>query len=130
MLQFTIAKSRQDLEGILSLQHANLAINLSGEEIESQGFVTVVHSYELISKLNKAEPHVIAKDADKVVGYTLAMTNAAKADIPVLVPMFELFESIDYDGRKLSSYQYIVVGQVCVDKEYIGQQVLDRCYKE
>ena len=130
MLEFTIAKSRHDLEGILSLQRANLAVNLTGEEIQSQGFVTVVHSYEMISKLNKAEPHVIAKDGDKVVGYTLAMTSAAKNDIPVLVPMFELFESIDYSSRKLSTYQYIVVGQVCVDKEYRGQQVLDKCYAE
>jgi hypothetical protein len=130
MLEFTTAKSRQDLEGILTLQRANLASGLSAEEIQSQGFVTVVHSYEMISKLNKAEPHVIAKDLDRVVGYTLAMTREAKADIPVLVPMFELFEIIFYDSRKLSEYNYIVVGQVCVDKEYRGQHVLDNCYAE
>jgi len=130
MLEFTTAKSRQDLEGILTLQRANLAAELSVEEIQSQGFVTVVHSYEMINKLNSVEPHVIAKDGDRVVGYTLAMTREAKDDIPVLVPMFELFENINYQGRKLADYNYIVVGQVCVHKEYRSMHVLDNCYAE
>ncbi|MGB4771184.1 MAG: GNAT family N-acetyltransferase [Chitinophagaceae bacterium] len=126
-LVFTKAKDA-DLQGILSLQQANLKQHLSPEEVASQGFVTVVHDMDLIKRLNDQENHIIARDGDKVVGYTLAMTREAKKDIPVLVSLFDQLETIPLGNEMLADYQYIVVGQVCVDKDYRGQQVLDRCY--
>lgn len=110
------------------MQKANLAGNLSPDEIASQGFVTVVHSFADLKKMNDAEQHIIAKDGDKVVAYLLAMTDAAKNDIPVLKPMFKLFGDIQYNGQPIATYTYIVVGQVCVAKAHRGQGVLDECY--
>lgn len=117
-----------DLRGILSLQQANLKQHLSPEEVASQGFVTVVHDMDLIRRLNDREQHIIARDGERVVGYTLAMTRDAREDIPVLVSLFNQLETIPLGGQMLSDYRYIVVGQVCVDKAYRGQHVLDRCY--
>ncbi len=128
MLTFSKAASTIDLEGILQLQKANLAQGLSLEEIQSQGFVTVNHSFEQLKKLNDFEKHVIAKDGDKVVGYVLAMTPQSKLDIPILFPMFDAFDKIIFNGRKVSDCHYIVVGQVCVDKAYRGQGIFDQCY--
>ena len=128
MLIYTSAKTDSDLLGILSLQSANLPSNLPAEEMASQGFVTVVHSFDDLKKMNDAEPHIIAKDGDKVIAYLLAMTPAAKNDIPVLRPMFQLFDAVQFSGKPVSFFQYIVVGQVCVDKGYRGQGVLDNCY--
>lgn len=129
MLRYTTAQSDNDLRGILALQGANLASNLSAEEIALQGFVTVVHSFDELKKMNDVEPHVIAKDGDKVVAYLLAMTDAAKDDIPVLKPMFTLFANIHYNDKPITAWDYIVVGQVCVDKAYRGQGVLDESYR-
>lgn len=126
-LTFTKATD-QDLQGILTLQQANLKKHLSPEETASQGFVTVVHDLELIKRLNDREQHIIARDGDRVVGYTLAMTREARNDIPVLVSLFDQLETIPMGDQKLSDYRYIIVGQVCVDKAYRGQRVLDRCY--
>ena len=128
MLQFTTADTEQDLAGILRLQRENLAMNLSPEEVGSQGFVTVVHRPDDLRAMNEIERHVIVKDGETVVGYLLAMTPASKADIPVLIPMFETFDAVLYHGRPISAYQYIVVGQVCVGKDYRGKGVLDRAY--
>ena len=128
MIVYTTAQDDNDLKGILSLQKANLAKNLQQTEIDSQGFVTVLHRMEDLQKMNGLEQHVIAKDNDRVVAYLLAMTEDSKYDIPVLVPMFELFENIEYKNKPLSQYNYMVVGQVCVDKKYRGQGVLDKCY--
>jgi L-amino acid N-acyltransferase YncA len=130
MITYTVANSKSDLEGILTLQKANLAKGLSREEIESQGFVTVSHTYELLKKLNDYEKHVIAKDGEKVAGYLLAMTQDTKHDIPVLIPMFGIFDSIIYRGKKVSEYNYLVVGQVCIDKAYRGQGILDHSYEK
>ena len=128
MIVYTTSQDDNDLTGILSLQRANLARNLEKEEIESQGFVTVLHRLVDLQKMNSIEQHIIAKDNDTVIAYLLAMTEESKLDIPVLVPMFDLFESIRYKNKLLSQYHYMVVGQVCVDKKYRGQGVLDKCY--
>ncbi|MCO6496830.1 MAG: GNAT family N-acetyltransferase [Chitinophagaceae bacterium] len=129
MVTYTTAVSKSDLEGILKLQKANLPRNLNVAEIESQGFVTVDHSYKLLKKMNDTEPHVIAKDGDKVAGYVLAMTKELRNEIPILFPMFSVFDNIAYNGKKISDFNYMLVGQVCVDKAYRGQGVFDNCYE-
>ena len=128
MIAVTQATSEQDLRGILHLQGENLATNLSPEERASQGFVTVVHSYEQLSDLNVQEKHIVAKEGDRVIGYLLAMTQRSKGDIPVLIPMFEMFNELVYGGKRIADQNYIVVGQVCIDKSYRGKGILDQCY--
>ena len=128
MITYTTANSINDLEGILDLQKRNLAGSLTKDEIQSQGFVTVDHSYDQLEKLNDQEKHVIAKDDKKVIGYLLAMTKRSRFDIPVLIPMFELFNTVSYNGKKISEYNYLVVGQVCVDRAWRGKSILDQCY--
>ena len=129
MIEYTTTESEHDLRGIIDLQRRNLPVNLSAEEIASQGFVTVVHDLDVLRKMHAIEPSVIARDKGTVVAYLLAMTAQSKMDVPVLIPMFELFDSLQFRGRSLSSFNYLVVGQVCVDKAYRGQGILDACYK-
>src|SRR6478736_8402968 len=127
---FTTSQKDQDLSQILELQKKNLARFLSPEEIIREGFVTVHHSFENLKKMNSREQSVIAKENNTVVAYLLAMTQQSKHDIPTLVPMFEIFNQIAFRGKKISEYNYLVVGQVCVAKEFRGKGVLDNCYKE
>ncbi|WP_421799155.1 GNAT family N-acetyltransferase [Haliscomenobacter sp.] len=128
MITYTTAQTKADLEGVLELQKANLTRNLSPEEIKNQGFVTIQHSYKQLAKLNEIEAHLIAKDGDRVIAYLLAMTAASKNDIAILDPLFESFDKLEYKGIKIADYKYLVVGQVCVDKDYRGQGILDACY--
>lgn len=125
--QVTIKTSdtEEELLGILKLQKANHAASLTSI---ADGFVTVSHRLEDLEKMNAIAPHIIAKDGQKVVAYILAMTPECKEDIPVLKPMFEQFDQILYKGSKVSEYQYIVIGQVCVDKDYRGMGILDLAY--
>lgn len=129
-LVYTTSKSEKDLLGIIELQKKNLSSNLTHEEISSQGFVTVVHSLTDLKKMNDIEQHIICKDKENIIAYLLAMTLKSQHDIPVLIPMFEAFKMVSYRGKPVSSYKYIVVGQVCVDKNYRGKGILDRCYEE
>ncbi len=127
---FTIAQTDQDLVQILALQKQNLAQTLSPDEITREGFVTVAHSFEDLKKMNSYEQSVIAMKNGTVIAYLLAMTEQSKHDIPILVPMFDVFNQITFQHRKVSEYNYLVVGQVCVAKEFRGQGVLDECYQE
>jgi hypothetical protein len=128
MITYTTSNTKEELDGILKLQKENLAHGLSVDEIQSQGFVTVNHTYDVLEKMNDLEKHVIAKDGETVISYCLAMTKESKFDIPVLVPMFEVFDQIVYKEKIISTVNYIVVGQVCVGKAYRGQGIFDNCY--
>lgn len=129
MITVTTAQSDQDLREIIALQTINLPKNISAEEAQKQGFVTVVHDFEMLKKMNDDEAHIIAKLDGKVVGYCLAMTQKFKSDIPVLVPMFDKMDEQMYKGKFIRDYNYITCGQVCVAKEARGQGVFDQMYQ-
>ena len=116
------------LRGILQLQQKNLAQNITPQEKEEQGFVTVVHTIEQLKKFVQHAPQFVAIHQREVVGYVLSMTSNYKKDIPVLVSMFETLEKIQYEEIILAKYRYIVCGQACVAKYYRGQGLLKRLY--
>lgn len=128
MIQIKSADNESELLGILTLQEANLFQHLDEEEKAQQGFVTVKHSLDQLSAMNDLEAHVIAKDGDQIAGYILAMTKASRAQIPVLVPMFEQFDQLFFLNKPISEFHYLVIGQICVGKDYRGQGLFDRMY--
>jgi hypothetical protein len=129
MITYTTSKTTEDLSEIISLQNSNLRQNLTTEEIQNQGFLTVSYAIETLQKMQNKERHIIAKHKDKIVGYVLALTEKSKLDIPFLAPMFETFDQIQYKEKLVSSYNYIAVGQICIDKEYRAQGLFDGCYE-
>lgn len=128
MISYSTSNTKEELEGILKLQQSNLAQGLTADEIQSQGFVTVQHTYDVLEKMNDLEKHVIAKEDEAVIAYCLAMTKQSRFDIPVLIPMYDVFDKIVHKEKIISTVNYIVVGQVCVDKAYRGQGIFDNCY--
>ncbi|MGS2740581.1 N-acetyltransferase family protein [Sinomicrobium sp. M5D2P17] len=130
MIQYGLAKSEADLEGILELQKKNFIEALSPEEASNQGFVTVRHDRNLLERMNAEAPSIIARDEDKIIGYCLAMTKKFKEDIPVLIPMFNAIDRLSYNKEYLKDIDYIVSGQVCVDKAYRGQGIFDNLYRQ
>lgn len=129
MITYQLAATDQDLQGILTLQKQNLPTQLNPQETESQGFVTVNHTFALLKSMNDTAASIIAKDGNEVVGYNIAMTKAFAKDIPVLVPMFKIMDHLTFKGQSLKDINYIVCGQVCVAKAYRGQGIFDGMYQ-
>lgn len=127
---FEAASTEQHFEQILRLQRQNLFSEISEDEQARQGFVFAEHTVPLLKLMAAHLPQVIALGDGRVVGYNLAMTASMKNEMPRLVPMFEQFERTEYKGRPLSTYRYMVGGQVCVDKDFRGQGLLRRLYHE
>ena len=128
MAIITTSDTPTDLQGILDLQQVNLPANISPEEALEQGFVTVVHNMNLLSKMNRPFPHTIAKEGDQVVGYTLVMLRDFADQVPVLVPMFEKINQLNFQGHNLKNSKYMVMGQVCVAKSHRGQGLFYKLY--
>ena len=130
MIQYSVARTKEELQQILVLQKANLPVNLAEAEINSQGFVTVSHDLELLAEMNAKCPHIIAKNKHKVIGYALVMLESFKNRIPVLVPMFNQINSIHLKGRSLIEIDYFVMGQVCIAKEYRGKGIFKGLFEK
>jgi L-amino acid N-acyltransferase YncA len=130
MVHLSLSQSNADLEGILSLQRENLSTNLSQEEKDEQGFVTIQHTLEQLQSMHSVAPHVLAKEKNQVVGYVLAMTLASREAVPLMVPLFENFDQSEIGGKKVTDYNPMVVGQVCVGKSQRGTGLFDKLYSE
>ena len=124
-LTFLTAKTTEDLQGILALQQKN---HLNSITAINDGFLFVRHNLEVLTKMQEFAPHVICKEEDQVVAYTMAMTADCKNDVPELIPMFEVFDKIPFKGKLVSDFRYMVVGQVCVGQNYRGLGVFDKLY--
>ena len=83
-----------DLIRVLSLQKKNTTTAVSLEEITSQGFVAVEHSFAQLEKMQALTPQISAEKKQGVVGYALVMLRELKNIILVLIPLFDLLETL------------------------------------
>jgi len=118
-----------ELAQILELQRANLAAHLSADEAQAQGFVTAVHSLEVLQRMHELAPSIVAQAGSELAGYALSMRVEARSQVPILEPMFELLETLTFRGRPLRDTRYYVMGQVCVARAFRGQGVFDALYR-
>lgn len=128
MLYSTLVSKEEELHQILHLQQLYLRGNNNAIEEKEQGFVTVHHSFELLQQLHQMSPSVIVKDDNKVVAYALTMVNECRQLIPVLLPMFEMFDTIKYNDKLLHEYKFYVMGQIGVHKDYRGKGLVKMLY--
>lgn len=127
MITYQLTSTNTELREIIELQQINLPVNISTSELNEQGFVSVQHTLALLTKMHDAHPHIIAKHNNKVVGYALCILQEFRNEIPLLTPMFN---QIDKVIKELNiNLNYMVMGQVCVDKIYRKQGIFRALYK-
>ena len=127
-MEFKLAETHEELRQILEVQRENHPDALSQDQADQKGFVTVRHSIELIEQMNAVAPHVIAVHEGQVVGYALVMLKEFRDMIPVLIPMFEMFEQIEYKGRGLSDLNFYLMGQICVKDGFKRRGIFSKLY--
>lgn len=129
MLQATLVSDKEELEQILLLQQENLLTNISEEERQAQGFVTMHHDLAVLEKMHELSPSVIIKDNDKVVAYALTMLRECRQLMPGLAAMFALLDDLQWENKLLTDHRFYVMGQICVAKEYRGQNLVNELYQ-
>ena len=117
-----------ELEGIRNLQEANLKRNLTEEEVLTQGFVTAEYTIEFLERMHRLVPSVIAKDGDEVVGFVISAPIAIRKEHDLLGDLFNNIDNIIYENHSLKASRYIVVGQLCVARDYRGFGLVSRMY--
>jgi len=126
MITYSAATTDEELYQILALQRKNTFQEISSEERKTEGFVTVQHDFNLLKRMNHACPHSLAKENNTVVGYALCMHPKFRDSIPILKSMFA---EIDRVTASDTIKKYIVMGQICIDKEYRGKGIFRKLYE-
>lgn len=124
------AETEGELMEILALQSLNHIDNIPVVDRNINGFVTVKHNMELLTKMKDAEKQIIAKHNDILVGYALVMLKEFCGMIPVLQPMFDKFNKLKYKAKPLSDYSFYVMGQICIADSYRGQGIFEELYNK
>ncbi len=128
-MTITTADHSSILDQILALQAKNLPKNITVAEKDKEGFVSCEHDIDLLTRMNTPYPHVVALDEAHLAGYALVMLSEFRDDLPILRPMFERIDKINWNGCRLSSAAYFVMGQICIDKPFRGQGLFEHMYR-
>jgi ribosomal protein S18 acetylase RimI-like enzyme len=118
-----------ELEGIKTLQQENLKVNLSEQESVSEGFVTAEYTMAFLKQMHDESPSIIAKYGDRVVGYALVAVKAIRNEHDLLADLFDTIDKITYRNQTLKDSSYVVVGQLCVSKDYRGLGLVHLMYR-
>jgi ribosomal protein S18 acetylase RimI-like enzyme len=130
MISIKRVETELELKGIQQLQRANLKHLISKEEADTQGFVTAEYSFDFFKAMHQASPAIIAKDNELVVGYALVAVKAIRHHHDLLADLFNAIDKIIYKGKLLSDSKYVVVGQLCVEKEYRSKGMVQQLYNQ
>jgi hypothetical protein len=114
---------------ILDLQQLNLRYNITEEELNEQGFVTLRHDLKTLEQMHRLAPSVVILENEKVVAYALTMLPECRPLVPELEPMFALLDRLSWNNQPLGNQQFYVMGQVCIAKAYRGQGLFEKLYQ-
>lgn len=118
----------KELQGIRQLQEDNLKKNLSANEAEKEGFVSAEYTLDFLQQMHHACPSIIAKDGDTIAGYALVAVQTIKHHHSLLEDLFNVIDATLYKGVTLKNTRYVVVGQLCIAKNYRGIGLVKKLY--
>jgi predicted GNAT superfamily acetyltransferase len=73
-------------------------------------------------------PSVIAVSNNMVIGYALVATKAIRNQHPLLADLFNAIDKENFNQKPLATENYVVVGQLCVAKEFRGRGLVQQLY--
>ena len=126
MITLQLVKTQEEMKGVLALQQANLRNNITQEEAETQGFLMAEYDLDFLELLNQKSPGIIAKDGEKVVGYSLVALPDTARQHPLLADLVQNIERCIFEGKPVENYA--IVAQLCVSKECRGQDLVQKLY--
>ena len=126
MITLQLVKTQEEMKGVLAIQQANLRKNITQEEAETEGFLMAEYDLDFLELLNHKSPGIIAKDGEKVVGYSLVALPETARQHPLLADLVQNIERCIFEGKPVENYA--IVAQLCVSKGYRGQDLVQKLY--
>ena len=117
------------LLGIHNLNEANLKKNIPDQTtLEKEGYVSWEYPVTLLKQLHVFHPGIIAFAKEQVVGYALVVPKEARTVHPEFEMVLNKTDAVLYQNKPLKTYDYYVMGQVCIAKDYRGQGIFRKLF--
>lgn len=129
MVTYKKSRTEEELQAIIDLQAQNLSRNISQEEADKEGFVTLSHTLPILKAMNHPYPHSIAMNGNELVGYALVSELHHFSHFPEMKPALDIMNEVVYKSAKLERSNFFFMGQICVAKDNRGQGVLKGLYE-
>jgi ribosomal protein S18 acetylase RimI-like enzyme len=126
MITLQLVTNKAEMEGVLALQQANLRKNITEAEAESQGFLMAEYDLKFLELLQTSSPGIIAKDEEKVVGYSLVAVPETARQHPLLADLVGHLDRCTFQGKPVENYA--IVAQLCVAKDCRGLDLVQQLY--
>lgn len=128
MIEIKCVTKDSELEAIQALQRANLRKNLSETEATKEGFLIAEYSLDFLRRMQKSHSSVIAADGDQLAGYALVTARNVRDGHPLLDDLCTQIDQLTYKNRPLKDSNYVLVGQLCVEKCHRGKGLVQQMY--
>jgi predicted GNAT superfamily acetyltransferase len=125
-----LATTDREIQEIRDLQEVNLKENVTAENRLSDGFLTAKYELDFLKAMNDLTPAIIAKQKGVLVGYALATDRSLLAQHPLLNDLGTQINKILFGVKFISDFDYLVVGQLCVEKEVRGRGLAQDIYAQ
>ena len=124
-----LCSSYEEILQIKSLQNLNLKCNIGETEAKAEGFVTAIYSCDFLKVMSDSTPAILATNNGVVVGYLLAVNRDTALKHDLLKKIVIVSDEVILKYPTLANTNYIIVGQLCIDKEYRGLGLVNRMYE-
>lgn len=117
-----------DVNGVLLLESRYFIGNLTAEQRKA-GFISILQPEGWFARIAaEGGLHVAIDGQQTVVGFIVVappLHGGQTATPPIVERMVALADTVEYRGRRISSYRYALRGPVCIDERFRGHGLYD-----
>jgi hypothetical protein len=117
-----------DIPSIRRLIENSLGDNLSEKEKEKEGFVTWNPTENELAEIINDSGIVVSISGEKLKGYAITMSREAGHRNPFFAEMLSQAEKMEFDGKLIADYNYVIFAQICIDKSFRGGMTFVRLH--
>ncbi len=122
--------TKNDIDGVLSLQERNLYANLTEKERKS-GFVTTPFTVAQIEEIIKQNGLFVAENKDHViVAYAFAGNWEYFKQWEIFNVMISRFPNLSFRNTEITIQNSFQYGPICLDKDYRSKGLLNVIFEE
>jgi predicted N-acetyltransferase YhbS len=126
MIPSVSSTKRRDVIHIIDLQIKNHFSNLTDQEKQKQGFISLLTDKDVLARLIASKLVFIAKNQfSKCVGYIFAIPRSLAHELVFLKP---LVFAADQE-QSLKGQEYYILGQICIAADFQGTGIALKLYK-
>ena len=119
----------EDYPKIKKLQEENHFNSVNNREKKEEGFVSVETDIFLLREINELLGIIVVIKNEEIVAYEIPLDLDISRKISLLNPFINLILDLEYKSKKLSHYNFIIEGQICVKKGLKGQGIANELHK-